>query len=151
MERDSTSRQSRIACRRRDTFTMDRRRSTDDSKTTDLKNEKQAEQPTTIVAVRVPYKQVRSRLFIVSLCLQLREWVLASIGNLLARALSQECKSSVMMSLRSSRLCLVVNVCLLRTSVHGFVPSAHPTSVRTKGIYKDTSTFLSETPTPSDK
>jgi hypothetical protein len=39
---------------------------------------------------------------------------------------------------------------LLRTSVHGFVPSAHPTSVRTKGIYTYTTTFLSETPTPSD-
>jgi predicted acylesterase/phospholipase RssA len=54
------------------------------------------------------------------------------------------------LSIGTSLLCLVVNVCLLRTSVHGFVPSAHPTSIRTREIYTDTSTSLSETPTPSD-
>lgn len=54
-----------------------------------------------------------------------------------------------MMPLPTSLLCVVVNVCLLRTSVHGFIPSAHPTSVRTKGSYTDTSTSISVTPKAS--
>jgi predicted acylesterase/phospholipase RssA len=56
-----------------------------------------------------------------------------------------------MMPLRSFLICLVVHFCSLSNSVHGFIPSAHPTSVRTKIIYTDTSTSVSEAPTPSDR